>query len=283
MKSLLISQKSVVALLAAIVCVFTLHSSSEAQTEIVGPWLWMMAPTEFGQGGQYSTNVDSLAVASGGTVTEADVVANGATEGDIVGNYAWTLGVLNEYGDINQMLYDIGLAESRNLDHFSSYALIILVSATDQPNVTMHTGSDDSIKVWLNGENVFTNPTNRGRSRWQDKFQVNLKKGDNLLLVKVSEAGGGWGMHVGISADVTLKVPTRLDTPTVPVETPTEPVVSDKDIRIRGGTTENFTDSQGRTWWGAQQTNQTWGGVVGKLPRVAVDTRLTPQMRRLKQ
>ena len=216
MKSLLISQKSIVALLAAIVCVFTLHSPIEAQTEITGPWLWMIVPIHEGRGGAESTNVDSLAVVSGGAVTEADVAVNGATEGDVVGNYTWTLGVLNEYGDIEQLLYEIGMIENRYIDNASSYALITLVSETDQPGVTMHTGSDDSIKVWLNGENVFTNAVNRGRYRWQDNFQVNLKKGNNLLLVKISEAGGGWGMHVGIGAEVTLKVPTRTDNTTVP-------------------------------------------------------------------
>ena len=226
MKSLLISQKSIVVLLAAIVCVFTLHDHSEAQTEITGPWLWMIAPTETGRGGADSTDVDSLAVASGGAVTEADVATNGATEGDIVGNYGWTLGVLNENGDISRTLYDIGMTENRYLDDFSSYALITLVSETDQTGVTMHTGSDDSIKVWLNGENVFTNATNRGRSRWQDNFQVNLKKGDNLLLVKVSQRASGWGMYVGIDADVTLKVPTRLG---IPVETP-----DDDEVNVPG-------------------------------------------------
>ena len=59
-----------------------------------------------------------------------------------------------------------------------------------------------SIKVWLNGEVVHTNAVNRGRGRWQDEFQVNLVQGDNLLMVKVSERGGGWGMHAGIRATV---------------------------------------------------------------------------------
>ena len=67
--------------------------------------------------------------------------------------------------------------------------------------VGMAVGSDDSIKVWLNGEVVHTNATNRGRGRWQDEFTVNLVKGDNLLLVKVSERGGGWGMYVGIRGE----------------------------------------------------------------------------------
>ena len=62
----------------------------------------------------------------------------------------------------------------------------------------MRVGSDDAIKVWLNGEVVHNNPVNRGASDFQDVFQVDLVVGDNLLMVKVSERGGGWSMFVGI-------------------------------------------------------------------------------------
>ena len=89
-----------------------------------------------------------------------------------------------------------------DVNHHSSYALITLESVTAQSNVTMHVGSDDSIKVWLNGEVVHNNPMNRGAVDFQERFEVNLKQGDNLLMVKVSERSGGWSMFVGIEADV---------------------------------------------------------------------------------
>ncbi len=103
-------------------------------------------------------------------------------------------------GDINTMLVDIGMTENTDLDDVTSYALITLVSKTDQPNVMMKVGSDDSIKVWLNSEVVFNNATNRNYRENDDAFSVNLKKGDNRLLVKVSEREGAWGMHVGVGA-----------------------------------------------------------------------------------
>ena len=188
-----------VCLMSLAVITFT----ADAQEEILGPWLWVIAPTEAGQGGQASTDIDSLAVASDNAVTEAAVAAGGANEGDAVGDYNWILGELPAGGDINVMLVSLGVLENADFNDVSSYALITLVSEAAQDGVTMRTGSDDSVKVWLNGEAVFTNATNRGRSMWQDEFQVNLVAGDNLLLVKVSERTGGWGMHVGIEADVT--------------------------------------------------------------------------------
>ena len=171
--------------------------------KITGPWLWMIAPTEPGRGGADSTDVDSLADASGGNVTEAEVAANGAREGDAVGNYVWTLGEISPTGgnNVNDVLNHIDMTEG-DVDHHSSYALITLESATAQSDVTMRTGSDDSIKVWLNGEVVHNKPVNRGARDFQEKFTVDLKKGDNLLLVKVSDYQAGWSMFVGIEADV---------------------------------------------------------------------------------
>ena len=181
--------------------------------KITGPWLWMIAPTEAGQGGANSTDVDSLADASGGNVTEAEVAANGAREGDAVGNYVWTLGEISPTGDdnVNNLLNKIGLG-SGDVDDHSSYALITLESTTAQPDVTMRVGSDDSIKVWLNGEVVHNNPVNRGAQDFQEKFTVDLKQGDNLLLVKVSDYQAGWSMFVGIEADVNAVYKPTSDT-----------------------------------------------------------------------
>ena len=182
--------------------------------KITGPWLWVIAPTEIGQGGANSIDVDSLAVASGGAVTEADIAANGAKAGDAVGYYVWTLGEIAETGrdNVNDLVNKIDIVDGGNpastaddiaIDHHSSYALITLESATDQFGVPMRVGSDDAIKVWLNGEVVHNNPIDRGANDFQDKFNVDLKAGDNLLLVKVSEREGRWSMFVGIDAAVT--------------------------------------------------------------------------------
>lgn len=175
---------------------------------IEGQYLWMIAPTEAGQGGANSTDIDSLAVASeddDNQVTEEWVATNGAREGDVIGDYEWVLAELPADGNINTMLVEAGVTENGDINDISSYAVITLVSAEDVEGAMMGVSSDDSVKVWLNGEVVHTNATNRGRGgagSFQDTFSVNLKKGDNLLVIKVSERGGGWGMFAGINADV---------------------------------------------------------------------------------
>ena len=188
-----------ICLIALIFLPHSVHAQIGHARIIEGPWLWMIAPTEPGQGGAASIDIDSLAVASGGAVTESDVAANGAREGDKVGNYAWALGQISATGgdNINECLNRIGMV-ARYVDDHSSYALFTFKSDTALNGATMHVGSDDAIKVWLNGEVVHTNPVNRGASGFQEAFPVDLIAGDNLLMVKVSERSGGWSMFVGI-------------------------------------------------------------------------------------
>lgn len=178
-----------------------------ANRRITGPWLWMIAPTDANQGGQASTDIDSLDEASRGKVTEEDVAKNGARKGEAVGDYKWTLGTLPADGNINAMVVSIGMTNIADFNDVTSYALITLKTIKAQRDVTMGVNSDDSIKVWLNGEVVHTNAVNRGRGNantFQDTFDVDLKRGSNLLMVKVSERGGGWGMYVGIDAKFAL-------------------------------------------------------------------------------
>ena len=184
--------------------------------KITGPWLWMIAPTEIDKGGAASIDLDSLNIASSDAVTETDIAVNGAKEGDTIGDYAWTLGEIPEHGNnnVNDLVNKIGFVDGGNpetaaddmdINDHSSYALITLESTTAQSNVTMLAGSDDAIKIWLNGEVVHKNQVNRGANDFQDIFKIDLKAGDNPLMVKVSERSGEWSLFIGIDADVKVK------------------------------------------------------------------------------
>ena len=83
---------------------FPIHPSSV--DKITGPWLWVIAPTATRRGGAASINIDSLAAASGGKVTEANVALNGAITENAVGNSVWTLGEIAASGlnNINVLL-----------------------------------------------------------------------------------------------------------------------------------------------------------------------------------
>jgi len=57
-------------------------------------------------------------------------------------------------------------------------------------------GSDDGIKVWLNGQLVHANNATRPVSPGQDKVKVSLRQGWNKLVVKLTQSGGEWALCV---------------------------------------------------------------------------------------
>ena len=56
--------------------------------------------------------------------------------------------------------------------------------------------SDDGVKAWLNGELVHANNVTRALPSRPDAVEVKLKKGTNLLMLKVTQETGPWGAVV---------------------------------------------------------------------------------------
>ncbi len=63
---------------------------------------------------------------------------------------------------------------------------------------TMSLGSNDGAKVWINGEEVFAENVGRGASAHQDEFPVQLREGENLVLVKITNLGGDWQLYLSL-------------------------------------------------------------------------------------
>jgi hypothetical protein len=59
-------------------------------------------------------------------------------------------------------------------------------------------GSDDGIKVWVNGQIVHSNEVARGYLPGADQFPVHLKAGVNHILVKVDNYRFGWGFGLAV-------------------------------------------------------------------------------------
>ncbi len=59
----------------------------------------------------------------------------------------------------------------------------------------LETGSDDGIKVWLNGELVLAKNGPRASRIADDRTKVTLREGWNLLLLKINNAGGEWAAN----------------------------------------------------------------------------------------
>ena len=176
-------------------------------TKIVGPWLWMIASTgERGGANAAASGIDFLAQVSSGAVTELKIATNGTTEGNPVGGRVWTAGTISPTAsnNLNAMANATGLG-SGDIDNHVAYGSLTLDSPKDQ-RTTMLVGSDDAVKVWLNGALVHNNPIDRGANDYQDQFPVTLKKGKNILLVAVYERGGGWSGFFGFEVGTEYTV-----------------------------------------------------------------------------
>ncbi len=186
-----------------VIVIFTLSQLTTTEAYVEGPWLWMVA-----SGAEIER--DQLAAASNGKITENLVATYGVNEGDRVGQLRWTRGqifpkvdcLIWQWGcysnNVSDVINRIRLSRNQRLNYHSAYALINVLSPRDRNNVAMGVGSDDSVKVWLNGEVVHVNDVNRSTTKVQDLFRVNLQAGDNLLLVKVSNNLLNWGMFFDI-------------------------------------------------------------------------------------
>ncbi|HCA78276.1 MAG TPA: hypothetical protein DEP53_00935 [Bacteroidetes bacterium] len=56
-------------------------------------------------------------------------------------------------------------------------------------------GSDDGIKVWVNGVEIFSNNIDRGCHPDQEHVDIVLKKGENKFLLKINNNQGGFGYY----------------------------------------------------------------------------------------
>ena len=170
--------------------------------KIEGPWLWAIVPNAgFG-------TKDLLALASNGAATEVKVATFGATEDKVIGSGKWRAHTLSPTGgdNLNQMTDALGWGSGSDIYEHVVYGSVTLESPRRQ-ETTMLVGSDDEVKVWLNGEVVHYNSVLRGAGDYQDAFPVTLKKGTNVLLVAVTNLGhGAFSGFFGFKADTKYTV-----------------------------------------------------------------------------
>ncbi|MHC4799592.1 MAG: glycoside hydrolase family 172 protein, partial [Planctomycetota bacterium] len=77
-------------------------------------------------------------------------------------------------------------------EHIALYAYTEVISP-DVRKTKIYVGSDDTIKIWLNGQQVHSFNKPRGCAADQDRIPVNLKKGRNTILLKITNYTGPWG------------------------------------------------------------------------------------------
>ena len=84
-------------------------------------------------------------------------------------------------------------------DHRVAYLRTQVWSSKNQ-RLRLELGSDDGVKAWLNGQLVHANNANRGASPGQDTVEVDITTGWNTLLLKITQAQGGFGASAQFAA-----------------------------------------------------------------------------------
>jgi hypothetical protein len=91
-----------------------------------------------------------------------------------------------------------------------AYAFVEVDSIHGRETV-LRCGSDDGIKVWLNGTVVHEFDGARAYEAGGDEVSIFLKEGTNRLLVKVTNVDGPWGFSVSIPRQLLSRgSPARL-------------------------------------------------------------------------
>jgi hypothetical protein len=90
-----------------------------------------------------------------------------------------------------------------NMDAATAYAAVYLYAEEDKNEVKIGVGSDDGIMTWVNGEEIADLSPYRvcrdGVTRAANTAIVDLVKGENIVLMKVTDRDGGWGAMLSLS------------------------------------------------------------------------------------
>ena len=177
--------------------------------KIEGPWLWVPVP-----GNHLENNIDFLAAASDGKITEIKIATVGAADGKPVGDDEWIADNIAPVGknNIGDMLGD---RSERNI----VYGSATLESPTEQ-QTRLFVGHHFGAKIWLNGEHIYF----QDHGYWQQDYHrflpVTLKAGTNVLLVALdNHQDGEWNAFFGFDPDTkyTMNAPISRDPSEIPV------------------------------------------------------------------
>ncbi len=159
-------------------------------------------PSETGQG----IDVDYLQDEGGEVYIKPSIKTSHRSASVSSGKVRWQAAKADDNGKLD--FKEILQPNQRNV----AYAYAVIVSK-DKKAALLKTGSNDRLKVWLNGKLIhyFSEPRSAGPD--EDYIPVVLKKGENRLLCKVDNIGGGWWLYarfeelIAVNADIYVTKP----------------------------------------------------------------------------
>ena len=103
-----------------------------------------------------------------------------------------TVAVWTEFTSPDDIIDYISYFENRpSVENVLAYAYTTIITEKAEKRY-IGLGSDDGVRVWLNGKLVHENPLDGATYKDEDIIPVNLIKGTNTILVKVEQGIGEW-------------------------------------------------------------------------------------------
>jgi hypothetical protein len=102
--------------------------------------------------------------------------------------------------DVGQISFDGCLAPVPDVSNWADYSAAYLYRKAElgsARDVRVHMGSDDAMKVWLNGAFIFERTGGRGVDLYDEALVLPMREGVNHLFIKVVNGEGGWGFRMG--------------------------------------------------------------------------------------
>jgi putative membrane-bound dehydrogenase-like protein len=116
------------------------------------------------------------------------------------GPVSWRWVSRNEKGYVDLQAFLAGISTN-----VVAYLYREVESPADQEALVL-LGTTGCAKLWVNGQLVYTNRRNREAIPEDDSVKIQLKKGRNPLLIKITNGDGPYGFYLTLLAEQELKV-----------------------------------------------------------------------------
>ena len=113
-------------------------------------------------------------------------------------------------GVITNRRVDLHRFEDPDLQDQMLCYLYTTVEAEKERLVRLTMGSDDGLRVWLNGGLIHDNDAARGMNPYDDEVLFHFRPGTNHVLFKITEGVGGWEFQINTRRDLAAELDAQL-------------------------------------------------------------------------
>lgn len=113
-------------------------------------------------------------------------------------------------GRIDNRRVDLKVHEDEALNNNGTCYLYGTVRADAAQSIELTMGSDDGLRLWLNGALIHSKDVPRGLDPNADRLSFDLQEGVNHVLAKVSQGGGGWDFQINTRKELDPVIDAQL-------------------------------------------------------------------------